>query len=542
MLTFETGKIGRTADGSVTIRQGDTLVYASACAENKPQELDFTPLRIDYFERFSAAGMTSGSYTKRDGRASDREILVARLIDRPLRPMLTEAWTCETQVLSWVFSYDGVHLSEPMAICAASAAVAISSIPMAAPVAGVQVGRVEGKLVINPTRQEMMNSTLNLMVAGTEEGILMIEGAADFLPEEVLIEALKEGQAAISTICRALTEWSEKVGKKKRVDLLAIAPKEIKKLIHDAYAEEIDKALKSGNRNAYSASLHGIEDAIVANYAKEGGKEGGIYLGRDLKVEFKKLVKQRMALMVAGGRGRADGRRADEVRPIAIEMGVLPMPHGSVLFTRGETQALVTVTLGNKGMSQRTENLDGSDQKRFYLQYSFPPSSVGEVGRVGAPGRREIGHGNLAERALIPMLPSEEDWPYAMRVESMIMESCGSSSMASACGGSLALMDVGRFFVKSNSSLIPFPPSGPIISRLILLSCFPPPLPPSLPPSFRCAAARAHCRGGHGPADGRSSGGTYHSNRYFGVGRCVWHDGFQDLWGCHGRDYLSIGH
>jgi polyribonucleotide nucleotidyltransferase len=442
-LAFETGKIGRSADGSVTVRQGETVVYASACAENKPQELDFTPLRIDYFERFSAAGMTSGSYTKRDGRASDREILVARLIDRPLRPMLTEAWTCETQVLSWVFSYDGVHNSEPMAICAASAAVVLSSIPLETPVAGVQVGRVDGRLVVNPTKQEMANSTLNLMVAGTEEGILMIEGAAEFLPEEVLLDALREGHAAIADICRALREWGAKVGKPKRLGDLCLAPPELKPLLQERYAEAIDAALKSGNRNAYSASLHGIEDSIVASLGVDSGLPDGKFLGRDLKVEFKKLVKQRMALMVAAGRGRADGRGPAEVRPISIEMGVLPTPHGSVLFTRGETQALVTVTLGNKGMSQRTESLDGSDSKRFYLQYSFPPSSVGEVGRVGAPGRREIGHGNLAERALLPVIPSEEDFPYTLRVESMIMESCGSSSMASACGGSLALMDCG---------------------------------------------------------------------------------------------------
>ncbi|EWM22313.1 polyribonucleotide nucleotidyltransferase [Nannochloropsis gaditana] len=443
ILAFETGKIGRSADGSVTVRQGETVVYASACAENKPQELDFTPLRIDYFERFSAAGMTSGSYTKRDGRASDREILVARLIDRPLRPMLTEAWTCETQVLSWVFSYDGVHNSEPMAICAASAAVVLSSIPLETPVAGVQVGRVDGRLVVNPTKQEMANSTLNLMVAGTEEGILMIEGAAEFLPEEVLLDALREGHAAIADICRALREWGAKVGKPKRLGDLCLAPPELKPLLQERYAKAIDAALKSGNRNAYSASLHGIEDSIVASLGVDSGLPDGEFLARDLKVEFKKLVKQRMALMVAAGRGRADGRGPSEVRPISIEMGVLPTPHGSVLFTRGETQALVTVTLGNKGMSQRTESLDGSDSKRFYLQYSFPPSSVGEVGRVGAPGRREIGHGNLAERALLPVIPSEEDFPYALRVESMIMESCGSSSMASACGGSLALMDCG---------------------------------------------------------------------------------------------------
>ncbi|KAG5186243.1 polyribonucleotide nucleotidyltransferase [Tribonema minus] len=407
------------------------MLYTTACADSSAGLLDFAPLKVDYQERFSSAGMTSGGYNKRDGRASEKEVLVSRLIDRPLRPMIAQGWTHETQLITWVVSYDGSRPPEPLAITSASASLCLSQVPMRRAVAGVTVGMDgEGNYVVNPDKAIADESRLTLSLAGTAEGVLMIEGACDFLTEEQMVSAIEAGHAAVREICLGLEAWAAEVGRPKQLDTLRKVPEALKKALEEQFQDKID---------AVDSEAHAL---LTLSNAAEGDTHER-FEGVDVCVALKKLWASRLRKMVHEGGRRSDGRRPNEVRPISIETSVLARTHGSALFTRGETQALATVTLGGSSMAQKTEGIDGSQSKRFYLQYTFPPSCVGEVGRVGAPGRREVGHGNLAERALAPVIPDDESFPYSIRVESLITESCGSSSMASVCGGCMALMDAG---------------------------------------------------------------------------------------------------
>lgn len=441
-LKFETGRIARQANGSVLVHCGETMVFASACAAPKPTEgIDFFPLRVDYQEKFSSAGKTAGGFIKREGRPAEREILTSRLIDRPLRPMFEEGYYNEVQILSYVFSYDNAHLPDVLAICAASAALTISDIPLIKPIGAVRVGLIDDQFIINPTYEETKKSSLDLILAGTEDAILMIEGFCDFLTEEQIIDAIETGQKAIQGICHQLEAWRQKIGRPKKKDTLRLIPDEVNHAVHSAAAALLESALRISAKKEREKTLAEIQESVVKTLLPEG--EEAKHSKADVLLSYKNLQSSIMRKMILEEKKRLDGRHLDEIRPIAIEQSILPRAHGSSLFTRGETQSLAVCTLGGENSAQRFEDLHGDGYQKFYLQYSFPPFSVGEVGRVGSPGRREIGHGKLAERSLTAILPKQEEFPYVIRLESNITESNGSSSMASICGGCLALMDAG---------------------------------------------------------------------------------------------------
>jgi polyribonucleotide nucleotidyltransferase len=440
-LHFETGRIARQAGGAVVVTQGETVVFASACRDARPsEEIDFLPLRVDYQEKFSSAGKTLGGFIKREGRPTERETLVCRLIDRPLRPMFEEGYYHETQLISYVWSYDTDHQPDVLAICAASAALVISDIPLIKPIGAVRVGLVGDRFVVNPSKAQMAESKLDLVMAGTDDAILMIEGYCDFLPEEKLIEAMAIGHEAIRAICEMLSKWQAELGQPKKRDTLRKLPTGIMQAIEKADGGELEKALRIVKKVEREMAQAAAKERVTA--ALFSG-ENDPYTPVDFGIAYKNFSAQVMRRMVLKDQVRCDGRKTDEVRPIWIETACLPRVHGSALFTRGETQALAVCTLGGSGMAQRFEDLHEEGSRHFYLQYTFPPFSVGEVGRMGAPGRREVGHGKLAERALEPTLPDREGFPYVVRLESNITESNGSSSMASVCGGSLAMMDAG---------------------------------------------------------------------------------------------------
>ncbi len=441
-LKFETGKIARQANGSVLVHSGETVVFASACAApTASAEIDFFPLRVDYQERYSAVGRTAAGFIKREGRPSEREILACRLIDRPLRPMFEDGYYNEVQVLSYVYSYDGLHTPDVLAICASSAALVISDIPLLKPIGAVRMGMINGEFVVNPTTVEMKESKLDLVLAGTEDAILMIEGFCDFLTEEQVLDAIETGHKAIKNICHHLSQWRAKVGKPKKTDTLRKIPSEVNNAVHAASASLLESALRISLKQEREKVIAEIKESVLKTVLAETSETK--YNKVDVVLSFKNLQSSLMRKMVLAEKKRIDGRGLKDIRPIDVEQSILPRTHGSSLFTRGETQALAVCTLGGESSAQRFEDLHGEGAARFYLQYSFPPFSVGEVGRIGSPGRREIGHGKLAERALAAILPKQEDFPYVIRIESNITESNGSSSMASVCGGCLSLMDAG---------------------------------------------------------------------------------------------------
>ncbi len=440
-ITFETGKIARQANGAVTVRSGETILLATACAAPSAADVDFFPLRVDYQEKFSAAGKSLGGFIKREGRPSEREILICRLIDRPLRPMFEDGYYNEVQVLSYVLSYDGIHATEPLAICAASAALVISDIPLIKPIGAVRVGLINNEFIVNPTIEEQKQSRLDLILAGTDDAILMIEGYADFLTEEQILDAIEEGHQAIREICVGLSDWQKTIGKPKKMGELKIPSKELISEVDSSIGEKLREAFAIKEKEARDAHVDQAKESLIEKLLPEG--QEAKYSKADLMAAFKKVHAQHLRERILKTNRRSDGRTCEEIRQINIETGLLPRTHGSALFTRGETQALAVATLGGETMGQRFEDLEGDSTRRFYLQYSFPPFSVGEVGRIGSPGRREIGHGKLAERALSMTVPKQENFPYVIRLESNITESNGSSSMASVCGGCLALMDAG---------------------------------------------------------------------------------------------------
>ena len=438
-LIFETGKIARQADGAVLVKMNETWVFSSACAASLSEAVDFLPFRVDYQEKFSSAGKTSGGFLKREGRPSEKEILVSRLIDRSLRPSFPNRLMQDIQILSYVWSYDGKTLPDPLAICGASAALAISEVPQNCIVAGVRVGLVGGKWVINPTKDELDASKLDLVMAGTASAVLMIEGHCDFLTEEQVLEAISFGQVYIAKICNAIEAWQKAIGKEKQFSAVLDLPEDVQNVVSDFIREKFAKALSLRNKEALEQASKELEEAVVTNLVQE---EGDFSL-LNVKAAFKNAKSNQMRALIKDLGIRVDGRNTTEIRPISIEPSFLPRTHGSCLFTRGETQSMAVCTLGGENMAQRFEDLNGDGAARFYLQYFFPPFSVGEVGRIGSPGRREIGHGKLAEKALSHVLPETSRFPYTIWVESNITESNGSSSMASVCGGCLALMDAG---------------------------------------------------------------------------------------------------
>lgn len=441
-ITFETGKIARQANGAIILRSGDTTILATACATKAPlSDVDFFPLRVDYQEKFSAAGKTLGGFLKREGRPTERETLMSRLIDRPLRPMFEDGFVNEVQLLNYVLSYDENHSPEPLAICASSAALVISDIPLLKPIGAVRVGRKNGTFILNPTDAELADSDIDLMLAGTEDAILMIEGYANFLPEETVLEAITEGHEAIKTICRALLDWQNVVGKEKMKTKLLLPPTKLLDEMEKMVAGELAGCFSIKDKLERELAISEITERVNKHFLPVDQESE--YTPFIVQTAFKKISSKLLRKEILDKNIRCDGRKTTEIRPISIETSILPRTHGSALFTRGETQAIAVCTLGGESMGQKYEDLSGEGLRRFYLQYSFPPFSVGEVGRVGAPGRREVGHGKLAERAIQAALPSPESFAYTMRLESNITESNGSSSMASVCGGCLALMDAG---------------------------------------------------------------------------------------------------
>ena len=440
-LTLETGKMARQAHGAVIARYGDTVVLATACMDNKATEKDFLPLTVDYREYTYSAGRIPGGFFKREGRPSEREILTSRLIDRPLRPLFAEGWATETQIMSMVLSADADNDPDVIGVTASSAALYISKIPFLNPIACVRVGLLDGKLVVNPTTSEQKTSLLNIIIAGSEKAIVMVEAGSQEVSEETVVDALEFGHAEIRKIIAAIRELGTRVGEKK----VSVTPPAFDEALYQdmmrKYADRLRDALDTAKHPKLES--YGLVDAVkkeIFAAIPEEDKPKRAMAGAALERLREHIFREDML----GRRRRPDARAFDQIRQITCEIGVLPRVHGSALFTRGETQSLATSTLGTKEDMQRLDLLFERDMhKRFMLHYNFPPFSVGEVKFVRGPGRREIGHGALAERALAPLLPDIADFPYAVRVVSDILESNGSSSMASVCGGSLALMDAG---------------------------------------------------------------------------------------------------
>jgi polyribonucleotide nucleotidyltransferase len=440
-LSFETGKLAKQAHGSVVVRMGDNVVLATATSNPEPREgIDFFPLTVDYREYTYAGGRIPGGFIKREGRPSEREILTSRQIDRPVRPLFAEGFKCETQVIAFVLSADTENDPDVAGINGASAALTISDIPFLGPIGAVRVGLVDGQFVINPTYSEMRDSLLNIMVVGTSDGIVMIESGAKEVKEETVVDAIEFAHTEIKKICAAINQLREKAGKEKR----KVTPPEFDQKYYD------DLKKKIGNDLTDRLDTEKHPKAESYNLVRELKKELQAALPEDdeeakakLKTYYETLRERIFREAVIKQKRRPDGRAFDQIRDIWIEVGVLPRTHGSAIFTRGETQALVTTTLGTSEDMQRLEVFEGEAKKRFMLHYNFPPFSVGEVAFLRGAGRREIGHGALAERAVSAVLPSEEKWPYAMRVVSDILESNGSSSMATVCGAALSLMDAG---------------------------------------------------------------------------------------------------
>ena len=438
-LVIETGKLAKQADGAVTVRFGDTVVLVTACYAPTPREgIDFLPLTVDFRENTYASGRIPGGFFKREGKPPEKEVLTSRLIDRPIRPLFPDGWKRETQIVALVLSADVENDSDVLALTGASAALALSRIPSERTIAAVRVGLVDGTFLVNPTYAERKQSRLDLIVAGSTDAIVMVEAAATEVSEDEILTALKTGHDAIRQIVSAIDSLAADAGKPK---VTVTAPK-----VDAAFARDVEtralgplaEAMRISDKLENYARVDTVLDELLASFPEDASDQRA-----DAKRTFKNLKEKVLRDEILERGQRLDGRKFDEIRDIWSEIGLLPRVHGSAVFTRGETQALVTVTLGTSDDKQKIEQVDGEFYKRFMLHYNFPPFSVGEVKFLRGPGRREIGHGNLAERSLLPMIPGEDDCPYTLRVVSDILESNGSSSMATVCGASLALMDAG---------------------------------------------------------------------------------------------------
>lgn len=439
-MIIETGRMAKQAHGAVTVQCGGTVILATVVAEREAEEgKDFFPLTVDYRERTYAAGKIPGGYFKREGRPSEKEILTSRLIDRPLRPLFPEDFLKETQIMVTVLSVDGENAADILAMNGASAALMISDIPFANPIGAVRVGFLEGRFVINPTLEELEKSDLDLIVAGTEKKIVMLEAGAKEISEEKMTEAIQLGHKEIRSLVALQKNLQARVGKTKgtvpKIEISAAVVDTIKR----ATEGEFDRIFNLPLKEEREEETHQLYQKILSQFDKNSPdfKEGYV------KVTFDKLEKEKLRHYILQKKKRPDGRSFRDIREVTCEVGILPRTHGSALFTRGQTQSLSVTTLGTGEDEQMVDALEGEHTKRFMLHYNFPPFSVGEVGPNRGPGRREIGHGALAERALGPVMPSEEEFPYTVRLVSDILESNGSSSMATVCGATLALMDAG---------------------------------------------------------------------------------------------------
>jgi polyribonucleotide nucleotidyltransferase len=439
VLSIETGKLAKQANGSVVVRYGDTVVLVTACyASQERQGIDFLPLTVDYREYTYASGRIPGGFFKREGKPSEKEVLTSRCIDRPLRPLFPAGWHHETQIVAMVLSADLDNDSDVLAITGASAALALSEIPFEKTIAAVRVALIGEEYVVNPTYAQRKGARLDIIVAGSREGLVMVEAGAKVVTEDQVLQALEIAHAAIKQLVDMIDRMAQEAGKTK----VAAPKKEINKEFYREVEEKVllplSEAMQLQDKIESYAAVDQVLEGLVASMPEEE-----VVRKSEAKAIFKELKEKVLRDAVLDRRVRLDGRKFDQVRPIWIEVGVLPRTHGSAVFTRGETQALVTATLGTAEDQQKIEMIGGEIYKRFMLHYNFPPFSVGEVAFLRGPGRREVGHGALAERALAPMIPAEEKFPYTVRIVSDILESNGSSSMASVCGGSLALMDAG---------------------------------------------------------------------------------------------------
>ncbi|MBW7887037.1 MAG: polyribonucleotide nucleotidyltransferase [Bacteroidetes bacterium] len=438
-LSFETGRFAKQADGAVMVRYADTMVLATVVSAKEAKEnADYFPLQVEFREKLSAAGKIPGGFMKREGKPSDKEILSARLIDRPIRPLFPEHYTCETQIVVTVYSSDQQNDADVLGACAASAALMISDAPFLGPIGEVRVGRVNGQFKLNPTDKELESSDIDLTVAGTETSLNMVEGEAKEISEEDMLAALEFGHNAIKQICAIQKELAKEIGKAKRT----VEPPAVKEeLVQDVKSLASEK-IRTMAKGVLTKEQRGDEKGKIQTEVLTALAEKYPEQENSIKAILHDIEKYEMREMILSDGKRLDGRGLTDIRPISIDLGILPRAHGSALFTRGETQSLTTVTLGTKDDEQITDGLIPEAPRRFMLHYNFPPFSVGEIGRL-MTGRREIGHGNLAERALKNLVGSEKEFPYAIRIVSDILESNGSSSMATVCAGSLALFDAG---------------------------------------------------------------------------------------------------
>ncbi|HEX3728257.1 MAG TPA: polyribonucleotide nucleotidyltransferase [Opitutaceae bacterium] len=442
-ITFGTGSLAKFANGAVTVTTGETIVFVSATAATtmRPGQ-DWFPLTVDYREKYSAAGRFPGGYFKREGRPSEKEILTSRLCDRPCRPLFPEGFLNEVQIIGLLLSADQSHESDISMVNGASAALAISDIPWNGPIAAIRLGQIDGNFVVNPTIDQMFSSTLDLIYVGNDKDMLMIEGSADQIPEERFIEALEFAHQAIQPIIQAIKQLVAMAGKPKAKFDLVIAKPEARAIIERVAGGKISEAIFGHEKAIRSANVKVLKDAAKAALLAELGE--GSFTEADLAITFEDLQYKAYRKTVLERGLRSDHRQAESLRPITCEVGVLPRVHGSAVFQRGDTQGLVITTLGPTKEAQDMDGLTGgATSKSFILHYNMPPFTVGETGRFIGPGRREIGHGALAERSLVPVLPPEDAFPYSIRVVSEIMASNGSTSMASICGGCLSLMDAG---------------------------------------------------------------------------------------------------
>ncbi|RMD57166.1 polyribonucleotide nucleotidyltransferase [Bacillus subtilis] len=439
-ITVETGQLAKQANGAVMIRYGDTAVLSTATASKEPKPLDFFPLTVNYEERLYAVGKIPGGFIKREGRPSEKAVLASRLIDRPIRPLFADGFRNEVQVISIVMSVDQNCSSEMAAMFGSSLALSVSDIPFEGPIAGVTVGRIDDQFIINPTVDQLEKSDINLVVAGTKDAINMVEAGADEVPEEIMLEAIMFGHEEIKRLIAFQEEIVAAVGKEKSEIKLFEIDEELNEKVKALAEEDLLKAIQVHEKHAREDAINEVKNAVVAKFEDEEHDEDTI---KQVKQILSKLVKNEVRRLITEEKVRPDGRGVDQIRPLSSEVGLLPRTHGSGLFTRGQTQALSVCTLGALGDVQILDGLGVEESKRFMHHYNFPQFSVGETGPMRGPGRREIGHGALGERALEPVIPSEKDFPYTVRLVSEVLESNGSTSQASICASTLAMMDAG---------------------------------------------------------------------------------------------------
>ena len=443
-LTLETGKLAGLANASVLVRYGDTVVLVDVTASKEPRDgIDFFPLSVDYEEKLYAVGKIPGSYTKREGKPSDKAILTSRAIDRPLRPLFPKDFRNDVCVVATVLSVEQDNQPEICAMIGASAALSISDIPFGGPTAAVAVGYVNDEIVINPTEEQRKNSRLTLTVAGTKDKIAMIEAGADEIPDDIMLEAIKKAHKEIKKLCTFISKMQKEIGKPKFEYKSFAVDEEIYNEVEANYKEKMYEAVQAVDKEVRDENIDKLTDEIVAYFTEKVGEEKTEEIMSDIATSIHDLEKKCVREMIYNEHKRPDGRKIDEIRPLSCEVGLLPRVHGSALFTRGQTQVLSIATLGMVSEEQSLDGIDTEESKRYMHQYNFPSYSVGEARPSRGPGRREIGHGALAEKALVPVIPSEEEFPYAIRVVSEVLSSNGSTSQASICASTLALMDAG---------------------------------------------------------------------------------------------------